>query len=79
MRPWVLLLRGTELARGPDNEPLVRCDEPLAWVADTVLREGRALFTTSMLLANLLQAHDFHLHGATLTPGELPLTLTTSG
>ncbi|WP_370643856.1 DUF6098 family protein [Amycolatopsis sp. DSM 110486] len=27
MRPWVL--RGTEVARGPDNEPLVRCDEPL--------------------------------------------------
>ncbi|MEV6905096.1 DUF6098 family protein [Amycolatopsis sp. NPDC051372] len=41
VRPWVL--RGTELARGPDNEPLVRCDEPFAWVADTVLREGRAL------------------------------------
>lgn len=41
VRPWVL--RGTEVARGPDNEPLVRCDEPLAWVADTVLRESRAL------------------------------------
>jgi hypothetical protein len=41
VRPW--LLRGTEIARGPDNEPLVRCDEPLAWIADTVLAEARSL------------------------------------
>ncbi|WP_329063620.1 DUF6098 family protein [Amycolatopsis sp. NBC_01480] len=41
VRPW--LLRGREVARGPDNEPLVACDEPLAWVADEVLREAREL------------------------------------
>jgi hypothetical protein len=41
VRPW--LLRGAEIARGPDNEPLVRCDEPLAWIADTVLTEARSL------------------------------------
>jgi hypothetical protein len=41
VRPWVL--RGTELARGPDNEPLVRCRQPLAWVADSILTEARKL------------------------------------
>ena len=28
VRPWVL--EGRELGRGPDNEPLVRCDRPVA-------------------------------------------------
>ncbi|HEX8864120.1 MAG TPA: DUF6098 family protein, partial [Lentzea sp.] len=37
VRAWVL--RGDEVGRGPDNEPLVRCLEPLAWVADSVLHE----------------------------------------
>jgi hypothetical protein len=37
VRAWVL--RGAEVGRGPDNEPLVRCLEPLAWVADEALRE----------------------------------------
>ncbi|WIX90069.1 DUF6098 family protein [Amycolatopsis sp. DG1A-15b] len=32
VQPWVL--RGREIARGPDNEPLVVAVEPLAWVAD---------------------------------------------
>ncbi|MBB4689219.1 DUF6098 family protein [Amycolatopsis jiangsuensis] len=41
VRPW--LLRGRELARGPDNEPLVVCEEPIAWIADDVLREARRL------------------------------------
>ena len=41
VRPWVL--RGREIARGPDNEPLVVAVEPLAWVADEVLREARRL------------------------------------
>ncbi|MEV4313908.1 DUF6098 family protein [Actinocrispum sp. NPDC049592] len=41
VRPWVL--RGVEIARGPDNEPLVICRAPLAWVADEVLREARKL------------------------------------
>jgi hypothetical protein len=38
VRPWVL--EGEELARGPDDEPLVRCRLPLAWVADAVLHEA---------------------------------------
>ncbi|MEU0881889.1 DUF6098 family protein [Lentzea sp. NPDC005914] len=37
VRAWVL--RGAEVGRGPDNEPLVRCLEPLAWVADSALDE----------------------------------------
>ncbi|MDT7782908.1 MAG: hypothetical protein QOF58_1327 [Pseudonocardiales bacterium] len=37
VRAWVL--RGAEVGRGPDNEPLVRCLEPLAWVDDTALDE----------------------------------------
>ncbi|WP_218133714.1 DUF6098 family protein [Lentzea fradiae] len=37
VRAWVL--RGTEVGRGPDNEPLVHCSEPLAWVADSALEE----------------------------------------
>ncbi|WP_434438992.1 DUF6098 family protein [Lentzea sp. E54] len=37
VRAWVL--RGAEVGRGPDNEPLVRCDQPLAWVADSALEE----------------------------------------
>ncbi|WIV55854.1 DUF6098 family protein [Amycolatopsis nalaikhensis] len=41
VRPWVL--RGREIARGPDNEPLVVDAEPLAWVADAVLHEARSL------------------------------------
>lgn len=41
VRPW--LLRGVEVARGPDNEPLVRCDRPVAWVAEPVLREAERL------------------------------------
>ncbi|HVT22480.1 MAG TPA: DUF6098 family protein [Mycobacteriales bacterium] len=34
-RPWLML--GSEVGRGPDNEPLVRCDEPLAWIAESVV------------------------------------------
>lgn len=37
VRPW--LLRGHEVARGPDNEPLVEIDEALAWIDEDVLRE----------------------------------------
>ncbi len=41
VRPW--LLEGRELARGPDNEPLVRCDRPVAWIGEGVISEaGRA-------------------------------------
>ncbi|WP_410596992.1 DUF6098 family protein [Amycolatopsis sp. lyj-23] len=41
VRPWVL--RGREIARGPDNEPLVVDVQPLAWVADEVLQEAQLL------------------------------------
>jgi len=37
-QPWVLL--GRERGRGPDNEPLVECLEPVAWVAADVVDEA---------------------------------------
>ncbi|WP_211588719.1 DUF6098 family protein [Allorhizocola rhizosphaerae] len=40
-RPWVLA--GTEIGRGPDNEPLVICRRPIAWIADGVLAEADKL------------------------------------
>jgi len=36
--PWVLV--GEELARGPDNEPVVRCIRPIARLSDGVVREA---------------------------------------
>jgi hypothetical protein len=36
VRPWVLT--GDVVGRGPDNEPLVRCHEAVAWLADSVTR-----------------------------------------
>ena len=36
VRPWVL--QGQELTRGPDNEPIVRCDRPVAWIAEEVVQ-----------------------------------------
>jgi hypothetical protein len=38
VRPWVL--QGTVTGRGPDNEPLVICRRPLAWVAESVLEDA---------------------------------------
>ncbi|HEX6525230.1 MAG TPA: DUF6098 family protein [Streptosporangiaceae bacterium] len=38
VKPW--LLEGRELGRGPDNEPLVRCDQPIAWISGTVIEEA---------------------------------------
>lgn len=38
VRPWVL--EGEEVGRGPDNEPLVRCNRPVAWVAESVVEES---------------------------------------
>ena len=38
VRPWVL--EGREQARGPDNEPLVSCENPVAWIADPVIAEA---------------------------------------
>ncbi|MFK8907408.1 DUF6098 family protein [Streptomyces sp. YS-3] len=37
-RPWVL--RGREVGRGPDNEPLVIDVQPLAWITDDVITEA---------------------------------------
>ncbi|MFF8950703.1 DUF6098 family protein [Streptomyces sp. NPDC014940] len=37
-RPWVL--HGREVARGPDNEPLVTDVEPLGWIAEQTLEEA---------------------------------------
>lgn len=39
VRPWVLV--GDPCGRGPDNEPLVRCRRPVAWVGDAALREAQ--------------------------------------
>ncbi len=38
VRPW--LLAGREVGRGPDNEPLVVCEEPLAWLDAAVIEEA---------------------------------------
>jgi hypothetical protein len=40
-RPWILV--GDDCGRGPDNEPLVRCRRPVAWVADEAVAEARRL------------------------------------
>ena len=40
-RPWVL--EGTEVGRGPDNEPLVECHRPIGWITDEVLAECERL------------------------------------
>jgi hypothetical protein len=39
VRPWVLV--GEECGRGPDNEPLVRCRRPVAWICEPALRQSR--------------------------------------
>lgn len=41
VRPWVL--RGREVARGPDNEPLVACEQPLAWLDQQLVDEATRL------------------------------------
>lgn len=38
VRPW--LLEGHECGRGPDNEPLVTCDDPVAWISGDVIHEA---------------------------------------
>jgi hypothetical protein len=37
VKPWILV--GDRCGRGPDNEPLVRCRRPMAWIADHALHE----------------------------------------
>ncbi|MDT0566245.1 DUF6098 family protein [Streptomyces sp. DSM 3412] len=39
VRPWVL--RGRVGGRGPDNEPLLRDVEPIAWIDETVIEEAQ--------------------------------------
>jgi hypothetical protein len=41
VRPWVLV--GEQCGRGPDNEPLVRCHRPVAWIGDHARREAQDL------------------------------------
>jgi Family of unknown function (DUF6098) len=38
IRPW--LLEGREVGRGPDNEPLVECLRPIAWISDELVHEA---------------------------------------
>jgi hypothetical protein len=39
-RPWLLV--GEPCGRGPDNEPLVRCRHPVAWISDATLHDAQA-------------------------------------
>jgi Family of unknown function (DUF6098) len=41
VRPW--LLYGRETGRGPDNEPLVVCERPIAWISEDAVRESEKL------------------------------------
>lgn len=41
VRAWVL--SGEVTGRGPDNEPLVRCKEPVAWIDGAVLTQAEEL------------------------------------
>lgn len=41
VRPWVL--EGKEVGRGPDNEPLVACRRPVAWLHPDVVASATAL------------------------------------
>ena len=38
VRPWVLV--GEQCGTGPDNEPLVICHRPIAWVSEEALRQS---------------------------------------
>jgi hypothetical protein len=43
VRAWVLV--GTEIGRGPDNEPLVAACRPVAWIDDAALDECEQVVT----------------------------------
>lgn len=43
-RAWVLV--GRECGRGPDNEPLVECVRPVAWIESGVVAEATELLDT---------------------------------
>jgi hypothetical protein len=38
VRAWVLV--GEHCGRGPDNEPLVICHQPVAWISEKTLRQA---------------------------------------
>ncbi len=38
VRPWIM--EGDETGRGPDNEPLVICRRPIAWIGEAALAES---------------------------------------
>jgi hypothetical protein len=42
-RAWVLV--GAEIGRGPDNEPLVACHRPVAWIDNAALAEAEHVVT----------------------------------
>jgi len=37
VRPWILV--GEQCGRGPDNEPLVKCRRPVAWISEEALAQ----------------------------------------
>jgi hypothetical protein len=39
------VLVGEEIGRGPDNEPLVACRRPVAWIDDDALAECAQVVT----------------------------------
>lgn len=39
--PWLLV--GEEVGRGPDNEPLVTCKRPIAWVGTDAIAEAAGM------------------------------------
>ena len=49
-RPWVLT--GQVVARGPDNEPLLRDFRPLAWLSDRVVEEAKRRYEARFDVAN---------------------------
>ncbi|GAB3728013.1 hypothetical protein GCM10027598_48220 [Amycolatopsis oliviviridis] len=61
--------------RAADNPALV----PFSGGPGACPGRNVVLFTTSMLLANLVRDHDIQLLGSALTPDELPLTLDNFG
>jgi hypothetical protein len=41
VKPW--LFEGREVARGPDNEPLVICDRPIAWLSEDLVERATSI------------------------------------
>lgn len=45
VRPWIV--EGEQVGRGPDNEPLVDGERPVAWVGEAVVEEAVRLLESS--------------------------------